>query len=112
MTPERNTAVAVDDEQIAQWLEAVWTAHPAMYQDVRDLNSLPDGARVEQNSRDWAARFFSAAANPYNQTPAGRRAIHHATVDTFDILLHDYLFEGRHLLVHETLNFFLITVEE
>ena len=76
MTPERNTAVPVDDEQFTMASGCV-AADPATYQDVQDLKSLPDGARVEQNSRDWAARFFSAGANPYNQTatPRGERYI-------------------------------------
>jgi hypothetical protein len=112
MTPERNTAAPVDDEQISQWLEAVWAADPATYEDVQDLHSLPDDARVEQNSRDWAARFFSAEANPYNQKPAARRAIHRATADTFDVVLHDYHFEDMHLLVYETLNFFVVAIDQ
>ena len=111
MTPERNTAIPADDEQISQWLHAVWSADPGTYQDIQDLHSLPDGARVEQNSTDWSARFFTGEANPYNQQPPARRAIHHATADTFDILLHEYQVDGMHLLVHETLKFFVVSIE-
>lgn len=111
VTADERSVDQAAQEQIAKWLRAVREIHPGDYVEVHDLRSVPDRARVEQDSSSWTQRFFTNATNPYTQKGAVRRSIHMATPDTFDVIRHEYDAVGKHLVVEETVNFILVTVE-
>ncbi len=112
MLLDDRSANAPGEELISQWLEAIRRPNPGDYGGLRDFRELPDGARVEQNSRFWSQKFFTDAANPYLQKPAAPCSTHPATTDTFDVLRHEYDIFGQHLIVDETVNVILVTVEQ
>src|SRR5207245_2747893 len=53
-----------------------------------EFERLPDGKRVEEDSRCWASRFLSDAANPHRPGQRGRRSFLCAGTDWPDILCH------------------------
>jgi hypothetical protein len=113
------TAVSADqsdfnqaaEERIQQWLGLVWRLGLNDYTPLDDLTTLPDGARVAQDSRSWAGQFLTSAANPYEGRRTVRRTVHRATADTFDTLRHEYEALGKRLVMEETVNFLLLTVD-
>lgn len=97
---------------VSQYLDGIRRAKPGDFVPLTDFNQLPDGPGVEQDSRSWTQKFFSMAANPYQPALPVKRSVHHATTDTFDILRHEYNAVGKQLVVDETANVILITVDE
>jgi|ERR1022692_1409829 hypothetical protein len=112
VTPDNSGAIQAAEQAISRWLDAMRLAEPRGYVEMQDFHELPDGARVEQNSMSWSEKFFTAAANPYHQKLSVRRSVHHATPDTFDVVRHKYDAVGKRLVVDETVNLILITVEQ
>lgn len=114
MTPS-DTEMSVNEhgeQVITQWLDATRSAAPGTFVELHDFQQLPDSVRVQQNSSFWSDTFFSLAANPYKQNLSVRRSIHFATPETFDVLRHVYDAAQKHLVVDETVNLILITVDE
>jgi hypothetical protein len=114
LTPsDTDSAVNAHAEQlISNWLDATRRAKSQDFVELHNFNELSDGVRVQQNSEYWSARFFSQMANPYDQRLNAQRSVHHATPETFDVLRHAYDAVGKHLVVEETVNLVLITVDE
>jgi hypothetical protein len=106
------SAVADPGQQtIVQWLDPVRIVKPEEFVDLADFSALADGARVQQNSEFWSGKFLTPAASPYRQTQPVRRSIHHSTPQTVDVLQHRYEVAGIHLLVQESANVFLVTID-
>jgi hypothetical protein len=108
---DQNGVNQAAEEQISKWLEVVWSVGPREYAEIKDYRGLPNGARVEHDSIFWAGKFFTSAANPYEPKRMVRRSIHHATPEDFDIVRHEYEALGRPLILEETANYILLTVD-
>jgi hypothetical protein len=108
VTEDQGGSNPAAEELVSQWLGVVRRA--TGFVEVKDLAQLPDGARVAQDSQSWTGRFLTPAANPYS-VPGVRRSIHHATEDTFDVVRHEYEAANQRLVVEETVNFVLVTVD-
>jgi hypothetical protein len=105
-----SAAIQAAAQSISRLVDASRLADSGDFLEIQDFRALPNGSRVEQNSLYWSEKFFTTAANPYHQV--GRKmSVHHATPETFDVLRHEYDAVGQHLLVDETANLILITVD-
>lgn len=106
-----NSGVEETDDLIGAWLNMIdraagaWLPRP-------DLNALPDGAAVKQDSEKWCGIFFKPEANPHEANPAAALMIHHATADTADIIRYDYGSAARRLRLYETVDFALLSIEQ
>lgn len=111
MMPDQGDSNAVAEQRISQWLDLIWRLRPEDYVPIEDLNTLPDGARVAHDSLFWTGKFLTGVASPYDTARRVRRSIHHATADSFDTLRHEYDSLGKPLVVEETANLLLVTVD-
>jgi hypothetical protein len=100
VSSEQQTIEAAYWEIVKEWLNAIDRVKPRDYVELGDVTVLPDRARVEQYSQEWADRFFTATANPWHAD--ARRSVHRATPDTNDMLRHEYAVDGIPLEVIET----------
>lgn len=108
-SPEVTTA-RESEKLISIWLDIVDRVSPGDYEELTDFKSLPDGERVRLDSTRWSERFFTKAANPYNEALKAKRSIHRSTPDTYDLLRHQYAALGLEMVVIETVEFTLIRV--
>jgi hypothetical protein len=81
----------VDDpseEQIRAFRSALARAEAGGFKPLANLARLPDGARVEGDSRDWSERFLRPAFDPWRTPSKVDQRGHEATPDTPDVLRH------------------------
>lgn len=108
---DMNPIVDRGAQEIDSQLQTLENVRPEGYVPLSDFDVLPDGKGVERDSREWAGRFFSAAANPYAPGNRARRMYHTHTEDTYDVLRHDYTAADMDLRVLETVELTFISVE-
>jgi hypothetical protein len=94
--------------RLDEWLAAVARVAPDGWQAIADVAELPEQVRAD--SQYWCDQVFSPAANPHD-VPGARRAVHRATVDTPDLVRHEYRSGRLDLSVIEGRNFFLVSLD-
>ena len=97
------------EELLVAWLGAIDRVSRNDFVSVENYDAL--SARVKGDSSLWSERFFTAGANPNAQTTPVKRSFHLATVDTPDLLRHEYQFKQWNLDVIESINFTLVRVQ-
>lgn len=97
-------------ETALRWLDVLDRAEARGYEPLVSLRDLGDAKGVENESRAWAARFFSPGASPYVKGTRVVRAVHAATSDTFDVLRHEYTALGLDLAMFETAGFAVLRI--
>jgi hypothetical protein len=73
-------------EKLAFWQKAFDEMKAQQWRPLPSVKSLPDGARVELESRRWSARFLRLPFDPWRTTAPVERLAHDATADTPDAL--------------------------
>ncbi|HEV3191563.1 MAG TPA: hypothetical protein VGY54_13735 [Polyangiaceae bacterium] len=73
-------------EQLALWQKAFDEMKAQSWKPLPSVKTLPDGARVELESRRWSARFLRPSFDPWRTTASVERRAHEATADTPDAL--------------------------
>lgn len=110
-TVNGDEAVQETDDLIGAWLNMIDRAGGA-WVTVTDLKLLPDARRVQRDSEEWCALFFTAGANPHQADAMPVIAIHRATPETADIIRYDYASGNMRLRLYETVDFVLLRVEQ
>lgn len=82
----------------------------AGYVGISEIASLPDGRRVEHESRYWTSRILLTEADPFAAHPPAEHSVHWALADTFDVLRHEYVFQDYRMVILESVNRMLIRV--
>jgi hypothetical protein len=106
-----NQGIDRSREALDVWLPMLERARLGDYVPLAGFQQLSGGSGVETDSRLWSERFFSSGAGPYAAGVEVKRSVHATTADTVDVLRHEYNAGGFELVVHETGEFMMITVE-
>jgi hypothetical protein len=83
---------------------------PAAFFELTGFDPFGDGIAVEQDSRDWAERFFQPAASPYRSEPKVKHGFTFASGDNYDLLRHELRVGDLELVVTESVRFVLVSV--